>query len=235
MENQRVKILGVPFDNLTMDQAVEKAGQLFDGGVHYICTPNPEFVMQAQQDKEFMEILQKSDINLPDGIGVVIGSKIIKQPLKERVAGFDFLTRLFAQSGKSFYLFGGKPGVAELAAQKLAQQGTNVVGHHHGYFDDDSEIIADIKAKQPDILLVCLGAPKQEKWIYNNIDKLNVSLCIGAGGSLDVFAGTVKRAPDIFIKLNLEWFYRLLKQPSRLPRMMNLPKFLLKVIFKGNR
>ena len=230
----KVNVLGAMIDNVTMDEAVERAMTFFeDGKTHYVFTPNPEIIMEAQNN-DFMDVLNSADMLLPDGIGVVIGAKLLKTPLKERVAGFDFTSNLLTK-GKTFYLFGGKPGVAEEAAKKISEKGVKVVGTHDGYFKDDKPIIDDINEKKPDILLVCLGAPKQENWIYKNRDNLNVSLCIGAGGSIDVFAGTAKRAPDIFVKLNLEWFYRLLKQPSRLPRMMKLPRFLLKIVFGGNK
>ena len=112
----------------------------------------------------------------------------------------------------------------------MKQKGVNVVGFHHGYFDDDTEIINDINEKQPDVVLVCLGMGKQEKWIADNMHKLKTSMLIGAGGTLDVLADAVKRAPEIYQRLNLEWLYRTVKQPSRIPRIMVLPKFVIKVM-----
>lgn len=228
----KINVLGINIDNLTMAQAVEKANTFIDGTAHAVFTPNPEIIMVAQENKEMFDGLNKADMCLPDGIGVVIASKILKTPLKERVPGFDFCCELM-KTNKSFYFFGGKPGVAEKAAQNMIEKGVNVVGHHHGYFDDDTEIINDINEKQPDVILVCLGMGKQEKWILNNMKNLKTSILIGAGGSLDVLAGVVERAPEIWQKLNLEWFYRTVKQPSRIPRIMVLPKFILKVLFKG--
>ena len=130
-------------------------------------------------------------------------------------------------------MFGSKPGVAEKAAKNIQEKysGIKISGTRNGYFkeEDEAEIIRSINDSGAKLLMVCLGAPKQEKWIYKHKDELKVNLCIGAGGSLDVFAGEVKRAPEIFIKLNLEWFYRLLKQPSRIGRFMALPRFILTV------
>jgi len=230
----KVEILGVKIDNITMEQAVSKVDSFFDGKTHTVFTPNPEIIMLAQKDEELRKALNNADILLPDGIGVVIGAKLIGKPLPERVAGFDFSCNLL-KTDRTFYLFGAKPGVAEIAAEKLKAQGTKIVGTHDGYFNDDTEIINDINNKKPDILLVCLGAPKQEKWIYKNKDKLNVALCLGVGGTLDVIAGTAKRAPMIYQKLYIEWLYRAVKDPARIPRLMALPHFIIKVAFGGRK
>lgn len=229
----RINVLGIGIDHITMEDAVKTALSYTNNG-NLVFTPNPEIIMSAQNDEQMKEMLNGGDLVLPDGIGVVIASKILKQPLPERVPGFDFCCNLMEQD-KTFYFFGGKPGVAETAAQKMLQKGVKVVGTHHGYFDDDTEIINDINEKNPDVLLVCLGMGKQEKWMWENRYRLNTRIMVGAGGTLDVLAGNVKRAPKIFQKLNLEWLYRVIKQPSRIPRIMVLPKFLLKVIFKGEK
>ncbi len=232
----KTNILGVEFDNNTIQQSADIA---FDAVLNnkqcIIYTPNPEIVMAATEDLEFLKILNSADIVTPDGIGIVYASKILKGNINQRAAGFDIVKEILKRlstSNKSVYIFGGKPGVAETAKENIINEynGINVVGTHDGYFDDDLEIICDINEKSPDLLLVCLGAPKQEKWIHENKEKLNAKIMIGAGGSVDVFAGTAKRAPDIFIKFGLEWFYRLLCQPSRIGRMMKLPQFLIKVI-----
>lgn len=226
----KVDILGIPMDHVTMDQAIQRAQAYFqDGNTHMVFTPNPEIILLAQDNLALTEALKQADMLLPDGIGVVIASRLLKRPLPERVPGYDFIGRLL-KTDKTFYLFGGKPGVAEKAAHRLEQQGVAVVGFHHGYFSEDGDIIRDINQKQPDVLLVCLGAPRQELWIQNNRHHLKTSLCIGAGGTIDGLAGEVKRAPEIYQKLNIEWLYRGLKQPSRLPRLLQLPKFLWKVI-----
>jgi len=226
---KEIHILGVKVNDVTMDQAVKTADGFFDGRVHTVFTPNPEIIMLAQKDARLKEILNSSDLTLADGIGVVIASRLLKKPLPERVAGFDYVCRLL-ESGRSFYLFGAKPGVADEAAKRLRERGVNVVGTHHGYFDDDSEVISDINAKKPDILLVCLGAPKQEKWIDDNKDRLSVGVCLGVGGTLDVLSGNTKRAPLFFRKCGLEWLYRALSEPSRLFRLAALPKFLIDVV-----
>ncbi len=230
-----VNILGVKVNKITMKQAVERAETFFDGKPHMVFTPNPEIIMECKKDEELKNIINSADMLLPDGIGVVIASKFVKNPVSERVGGFDFVCRLL-KTGHSFYFFGGKPGVAEKAMENMRKQGVNVVGCHHGYFKEDDEIVKDIIDKKPDVLVVCLGAPKQEKWIYKNLEKLNVPISIGAGGSLDVLAGEVERAPEIYQKLCIEWLYRALKEPKkRLPRIMKLPVFIIDVMFNGRK
>ena len=228
--------MGVGFDNLTLDEAVSEALRLIrERRSAYVVTPNPEIVMICRENPEAMEAVQQADLVLPDGIGVVYGAKILGTPLKGKLPGIDFVTALMAELAKTggrVFLLGSKPGVAELAAENLVSRfpGLQVCGTMDGYFKDDAPVIEAVNAAAPDLLFVCLGAPKQELWMRRNAPKLNVGLMAGLGGSLDVFAGTVKRAPVIFQKLGLEWFYRLLKEPKRIGRMMNLPKFLFATI-----
>ena len=225
--NRKTHVLGVPFDVVTMDEAVARAeGLLKEKGQHFICTPNPEIVMEARKDAELMSILREADLVVPDGIGVVWASKYSEIRLQERVAGYDLTQNLMADlaaSEETFYFFGGAPGVAATAARKMMKKypGLKIVGVHNGYFDEKEEkkIIQDIKKKAPSILLVGLGAPKQEKWIYSNWQKLNIHCHVGTIGAVfDFFAGTVERAPIWWQEHGLEWAYRLLKEPKRMWR-----------------
>ncbi len=229
----RTDVLGVGFDNVTKAEAVERALELIDAREgRYVVTPNPEIVMLAKENPAFKEALAGADIVLPDGAGIVKGAAILGRPMKEKVPGIDFacgvMARL-AERGGSVYLFGAKPGVAEAAAETLRTKfpGLVISGTSDGYFSDDGPIIEKIKDAAPDFLLVCLGAPKQELWMAKMSGKLPVGLMVGLGGSLDVFAGTVKRAPEAWQKLDLEWLYRLLKEPRRIGRMMKLPLFVI--------
>lgn len=240
---ETVEILGVKIDKVTEKDALSIAkGFLRTEGVSKIYTPNPEIIMTANEDAEFMRILNEADLCTADGIGVVYGAKILGTPLSERVAGFDLTCRLLdymKDTDDGVFLFGAKPGVAEIAKQKLMEKypGLKVVGTNDGYFteNDIPVIIRKINESGARLLLVCLGAKKQEKWINDYKDELSsVRLCIGVGGTLDVFAGDVKRAPKIFIKLNLEWLYRLMKQPSRIGRFAALPKFVF-AVFKSKK
>lgn len=240
---KKIDILGVLVDHVDMNEAFGRLqGWLSEDTPHAVFTPNSEIIMVAYKDAEFCNTLNSGDLIVADGIGVVYASKILKAPLPERVAGFDLASKLIESvkdGNHSLYFFGGKPGVAELAIKNLTEKypALSVCGFSDGYFDEakEKEIIHDIKTKKPDILFVCLGAPKQEKWIAEHKNELGAKILLGVGGSLDVWAGTVERAPEKYQKAGLEWFYRLMKQPSRFFRMMALPKFGLTVLFKGKR
>ncbi len=232
------KVLGVPFYDITPDEAINKVVSYLQGnGKATIYTPNPEMVMEARKNSRFMEILNSSTMNVPDGIGIVYGSKFTDNPIKHRVAGYDLVQGVFDKmkdKGKTAYFFGGAPGVTDTAkeAMEAKYKGLKVVGTANGYFDKnrEKEIIAEINSLKPDLLLVGIGFPKQEIWIYDHIKELNVKCAIGVGGSFDVMSGNVKRAPEFFINHGLEWFYRLITQPQRFIRMLQLPLFMLVVI-----
>ncbi|MBP3588881.1 MAG: WecB/TagA/CpsF family glycosyltransferase [Clostridia bacterium] len=234
----RINIMGVGFDNVTMAAALEKARALMDQpGASYVVTPNAEIVYEAMHNEELCGLINGADLVLPDGAGVVLASRILKTPLKEKVAGVDFADNLLgvlAQTGGSAYLLGSKPGVAELAAERMLAKhpGLNIAGMADGYFKDEKAVVEKINAAKPDFLFVCLGAPKQELFMVKHRHELDVKLMAGLGGSLDSFAGTVKRAPRWMIKLSLEWLYRLIKEPKRFKRMLRLPKFLWAVCLK---
>ena len=239
----KVNILGVKIDKVTIDEAVERIiGFTDEDCVHTVFTPNSEIIMSAYRDENIKSILNNASLLTADGIGVVKAAQIVRNPLKERAAGYDISLKLMERmekEGKSLYLFGSKPEIVKTAYEKLKEKhpALNISGYSDGYFDKEkeAEIINDINEKNPDVVFVCLGCPKQEKWIAENKDKLRCKVLIGLGGCLDVYAGYVKRAPDIFIKLNLEWFYRLLKEPKRFVRMLDLPRFALKVILHGKK
>lgn len=229
----RINVLGVGFDNLTMDEAVAEGVRLMNGeGAHYVVTPNPEIVEICASDAEAKRAVNGADMVIADGIGVVYGAKLLGTPLKSKLPGIEFASELMgkmAEQGKSLFLLGAKPGTAELAAENLKKKynGLRIAGTNDGYFRDDAPVVEKIKNSGADVVFVCLGAPKQEKWMEKNGKDTGAHLLLGIGGSLDVFAGTVKRAPEIYQKLGMEWFYRLLKQPSRIGRMAKLPLFLV--------
>lgn len=234
-------MLGVGFDDLTKDNAIELCKKLIDEHrAAYMATPNPEIVMAAWDNAELMEALENADLVIPDGIGVVKAARILGTPLKERLPGIEIgeaILEYLAVSGKSTFLLGAKPGVAELAAEQIRKKypGINICGTNDGYFKENAPVVAKINAAKPDFLMVCLGAPKQEIWMSRNAPMLDVGLMAGLGGSLDVFAGTVERAPKIWQDLNLEWLYRCLKEPWRFKRIAKLPLFLVKAWAKRLR
>lgn len=238
---EKVSIYGVSYNNVTLDEAAALTEELLcEEKNHMVVTPNAEIAYMAAKDIKLGKVINSADMVVADGIGVVYASKIYGTLVKQKVPGVELGERVLenaAESGRGVFFLGAKPGVAELAASKVSEKypGINFVGIRDGYFKDDNEIIESINASGAEILFVCLGAPKQELWMAKNKDRLNTRLMLGLGGSLDSYAGTVKRAPDIFIKLGLEWFYRLLKEPKRFGRMLALPKYMFAVIFDALR
>ncbi len=230
------EIMGVEFDNVSMEEAVEIGLQLMEQpGNHYVVTPNSEIVYACKEQPGLKQVLNHAALVLPDGIGVVYASRILKRPVKEKVAGIEFGTamlQLAAERGWKVYLLGGKPGVAEQAADRLctAYPGLVIVGTADGYFKEDAPVVEKIARSGAELLFVCLGAPKQEYWMEKNVVATGARLSMGLGGSLDIYAGISQRAPDLWVRLGLEWAYRLVKEPWRIKRQMNLPKFLFTAI-----
>ena len=221
----KTDIMGIAFDNVTMQEALDKASAILRGDkTCYAVTPNAEIAYEAMKDERLRALINGADLVLPDGAGVVLDFA-------------DGLLGLLAESGKSVYLLGSKPGVAELAAEKMREKhpGLIICGMHDGYFKDEAPVIEAVNAAKPDVLFVCLGAPKQELFMKRHQQELTCKLMIGLGGSLDSFAGTVKRAPKWMIAANLEWLYRLYKEPKRFGRMLRLPKYLWAVVCKRIR
>ncbi|MDD2215822.1 MAG: WecB/TagA/CpsF family glycosyltransferase [Eubacteriales bacterium] len=246
---KRIEILGIPVDMVSMAQAVEILGGLMKSmGCSLIVTPNSEIIVNAGKDPKLKEIITSADLVIPDGIGLVYASKILGCPLTERVTGIDFLNWILdwlEQNGKSIYLLGskpgidGNPGIADLAAKRMKETypGLSVAGTHHGYFSESEEvgIVEKINQSGADFLCVALGAPKQEKFIARYQKSLNAKAAIGVGGSLDVWAGTAKRAPEFYQKHGLEWLYRFAREPSRYRRITALPLFMIKVLITRGR
>ena len=230
----KINVLGVEFDALTARQALEHGAMLLDSeGFHYVVTPNPEFILAAERDEEFRRVLNAADLVLPDGIGVIYSAKLLGTPLKARVPGIEFSAGMLAHMNKiggRVFLLGAKPGVAELAAANISKDFPNltVCGTHDGYFKEDEPVVQIIKESNADLLFVCLGAPRQEKFMAKYGPETGVKLAMGLGGSLDVYAGTVERAPESWQKCNMEWAYRLVKEPKRINRMAKLPLVLVK-------
>ncbi len=241
----KVNILGVQISNLTKPEVLSKIGDFINSEKkHYIVTPNPEFVMDAQKDEEFKQILNNADIAIPDGIGLIFASWYLLKPIKQRITGVDLIWDLINLSVKnnwSIYLFGGEEGItAKLIAvdtvrilkNKFPDLKISCYNKDYRYdIDDDRLVVEEINKIKPDILLVALGHRKQEKWIARNLDKLNIKVAIGVGGTFDYISGKIKRAPIVIRKLGLEWLFRLIKQPARLPRIIKATvKFVSKVL-----
>lgn len=242
----KIKIFGVEINNLTLKEAVKIVERFLKSDtLNTICTPNTEIVMAAKEDSKLKNIINENDLIIPDGIGLIYGSKMRKKPLKERVTGFDLSIKLLEianEKGYSLFLLGGKEGVAKTAAENISIKYPNVkiAGVHHGYFkgshngynnhEDELNLVQMINSTKPDVIFVGLGFPKQEVWIAENRKRIHGKVIIGNGGTMDILAGNMKRAPKIFQKLGLEWFYRLIKEPSRIRRQIALPKFIIYIL-----
>ena len=234
--NQFVKILQIPFITKSFNEMVNLLAQrIMNKNKTFIVTANPEIVMHAKKHEDYMSAIKDADFTVPDGYGIILASRILNNPISERVTGYDLTVRLLELSNQNkwkVYLLGGKEEVNEAAANNIKKRYPHLqlVGRHHGYFDwEEGGVTADIQRLQPDIVLVALGVPRQEQWTASQIDQFSHGIFMGVGGSIDVLAGTVKRAPKIWQVLRVEWLYRLLKQPSRWKRMLALPEFVLEV------
>lgn len=234
---ERVEILGVKVDAVTMNQAVERVISLInEKNPSIVATANAEMLLRATHDEELKNILNAASLVVPDGAGTVWAARHLGKAMPERVAGFDLVQELMKIAPArdiKFFLFGAAPGIADKAKLKAETlyPGIKIVGTRNGYFKtaDEPEIISQIKTSGADILLAALGVPKQEKWLAKYKDELGVSVSIGVGGTFDVMAGIVKRAPLWMQKARLEWLFRAMLQPSRAGRLVALPKFVLKV------
>lgn len=233
----KVDILGVKVASLTMKEAVNTVLDFISRREPVIvATANAEMIMNATRDPELKKVLDAAALVVPDGAGTVWAAHHLGYKMPERVAGYDMvqeLLRIAPQKQLRIYFFGSAPGVAEKAKRKAETlyPGVNIVGVRNGYFSeaDESDIVADIKKAEPDILLAALGVPKQEKWLHKYYKELNVPVSIGVGGTFDVMAGVMKRAPLWMQKAKLEWLFRGLLQPKRAGRLLALPKFVIKV------
>ncbi len=237
---KKAEILGVQFNVVNINEATDRAKTFLNSdSCNTIVTPNPEIVENARNNPSLKNALDNANLVVADGIGIIYASKILSLDLKERVTGIDLMNsiiNLASKEGKSIYLLGAKPQVAKMASEKLVEKydTLTVSGYRDGYFkeEDEEEIIEEINALQTDILFVALGCPKQELFMEKYRDRLTAKIAMGVGGSFDVLAGTVKRAPKFYQKLGLEWLYRAVKEPKRFVRLLSIPKFLV-AVFKS--
>lgn len=236
-----IRILGIDIDNISIDEAGEITSNLIkesNKSCKMVFAPNTEFIMMAQRDKEFYDILKKADLATPDSVGVMMGGKKQKKPFKQRIPGQAYFRKVLEVGEKenwTFYLLGGKGDVPRLAAENVKKDfpNINIVGYHEGFFEKDSEeeVIAEINSLEPNVLFVAMGAPLQEKWIAKHQSELKCDIAAGQGGTFDYEAGVIKRAPVIIQRLGIEWLWRLILQPKRIIRMMALPIYYLKIKF----
>jgi N-acetylglucosaminyldiphosphoundecaprenol N-acetyl-beta-D-mannosaminyltransferase len=231
-DEERVDMLGVPIARIDMEGALARVEQFIqERSPHMVVTSDGTSIVRAQEDAEYQEIVRGADMVTADGRGLVWMARVLGLPVKDRVSGVDMMDRLCAlaaQRGYTVYLLGAQPGVAEEAARVMETRypGLQVAGIQHGYFaaEEEPEVVARIAAVRPDILLVAFGAPRQEKWIRRHMEAARASVAIGVGGSFDVYAGRVERAPVWMQQAGLEWLWRAARDPKRIPRLWALPR-----------
>ncbi|MFD2044506.1 WecB/TagA/CpsF family glycosyltransferase [Ornithinibacillus salinisoli] len=235
-----VSIMDISFINTTKDKLLNEHlyPKLNNGEKCFIVTANPEIVIKTKEKPNYKKIVQSADIVVPDGVGIVIASKHKKQPIHKRIPGFDLMLDLLYYANEeqlSVYFLGAQDDINEKAVKEVKKRFPNVkiAGYHHGFFKGlEAEIAKEVQNANADLVFVALGSPQQEQWIYNNINQFSKGLFMGVGGSFDVLSGESKRAPKTWIKLNLEWLYRLLKQPFRWKRILKVLEFMLRIFLK---
>lgn len=238
-----VRIMNLDFINTTREGFLKNVlyAHLHNENKCFIVTGNPEIAMRAREDKQYREAVDTADYVIPDGAGILVAAKYMKQPMKERVAGYDVMRDLLAYANQqrlSCYFLGATEEVNRKAVEEAEREYPNlkIAGRHHGFFDlDDASIVEDVRASGADIVFVARGLPRQEIWTARHFDKFEKGVFMGVGGSIDVLAGEVKRAPDFWIRLNLEWLYRLLKQPFRYKRILKVAEFMMRVFLSGKK
>ncbi len=229
---EKVCIMGIEYANAPLAEIADECFSYTAAReARIVVTPNGEIAEYAYKNPAFFDVLSGADLAVPDGVSVKLAAKRCGTPIKERVPGVELaqeLIKRLSDSGGSLFLFGGAEGVAEDAARNISAgyPGVKIAGTHNGFFEDDSDIVAGIDAASPDVLFVCLGSPKQEEWMAAHRD-LSCGVMLGLGGTLDVLAGRVKRAPAFWRKIGCEWLYRTIKQPSRIKRIIKIPFFVL--------
>lgn len=235
-----ISILGLPVSAITYAEWLEQIGAWVGETprrVHHVCTINPEMVMIAQRDPNFQHILQRADLTVPDGVGLLWAARRQGRPLPERVTGSDgvpIIAARAAQEGWRLFLLGAAPGVAETAARVLSERYPclKIAGVYSGSPapEEEAELCERVNASGADVLFVAYGAPEQDKWIARNSPRLRVAIAMGVGGSFDFIAGILPRAPAWMQRAGLEWLYRLYLQPRRIRRMLRLPRFVLSIL-----
>lgn len=237
--NDYIRISNLPFISTSLEKFVYNLLATPEKSkLKYIVTANPEIVMETRKNPSYKNAVMQADYIVPDGIGILLAAKLKGTPIKSRIAGFDLMTKMLEYANEkkaSCYFLGAKEEVNEKAVANIKKlyPSLSVAGRHHGYFSsDDLEIVDKVIKSKADFVFVALGYPKQEEWIARYKNQFSKGVFMGVGGSLDVFSGQTKRAPEIWIKLKLEWLYRFLKQPSRWRRIIPLLQFSILALFK---
>ena len=239
------QILGVQFSKLTLPETIELLDIKIEENsaeLYHVITANPEIVIEINKDEELKQIAREADLITADGIGIIYASRLLREPITERVTGYDLLIELLKlgeEKELSFYFFGAEEKVNRDVVDFVAQHypKVRIVGRHNGFFtaNEEVEIIEEINAGRPDVLIIALGSPLADKWLYKHKKQLKVKVALGVGGALDVLSGHVKRAPILWQRLNLEWLHRLILHPKRWRRQLKLPVFAVRAIREAIR
>lgn len=240
MDRCKVNILKVPVDKINMNEAIYEMEQMIKKRIpSQIVTPNSIMITIAQKNPELLHCLKSAQLSLPDGIGVVWGSRILKDSIQQRVTGIDFMMEAIQKAevkGYRVFFLGSKDNIVKNTAEKLQGKYSNlkIAGYHHGYFSqkEEEKVLQKIKKTSPHILFVGMGVGRQELWVHRNLSELNVPVAVGVGGSFDVVSGKIKRAPFWMQKAGLEWLYRFIIEPKRFFQTYLLFKFIFLIVFQ---
>lgn len=232
MQN-RIDILNVPIDSFSEEEVLERVDLFLSSSCSdtlFIVTANPEILVHSHVDASYRESLKDADMILPDGIGVMIAASLLGSPLQQKLPGYDLMHKFLqyaGATGKSVFFYGAQPGRAQQASQNAQNlyKGLQVSGTLDGYTGNRTQDARILAEQNPNFVFVALGAPAQELWIKQNRHLFSNSVLVGVGGSLDILSGAINRAPDFWIRHNLEWFYRLVTQPTRFKRFLKIPLF----------
>ena len=235
---KKEQYLGVNVITLNYDEIIKDIKKRMEEGLtSTIIAVNPEKVITASKDEQIKTLINEATYQIPDGVGILMASRLKGGRIQSRVTGVDMMERLLkfaSDEGKKVFMYGAKEEVVATAKAKIEEKypSIRITGYSNGYAKDQDELVRKINQSGAEIIFVALGSPRQELWIRDHMKDLNLKVYQGVGGSFDVFAGNVKRAPSFFRKAGLEWFYRLITDPKRFKRQLALPKFLLKIITK---
>ena len=236
-----IDLLGMRVSSVTRAQALDVLlGFIRDGTPHMVVTADASGHVIASRDPEFLSIVNRADLVTPDSSGILWAARLLGHPLPERVSGVELAEELCARSARcdfSLFFYGAAPGVASAAALRMVERypDCRIAGTAHGYLEsaeERAELLAEIVRTRPDVLLVALGIPAQEKWIARHLDELGVPVCMGVGGAFDVFSGRVDRAPVWMQRRGLEWLYRLYRNPAKWTKAACLPVFVMRVLLR---
>lgn len=237
MKEKYVDILDINFLSVKRNELLDLIEQrVSDEQKTFVITANAEIAIYTKENQHYADLSKKATYIIPDGIGIVKGAKLLNKDIPERIPGVELMVDLIQsaeKNNKKVYFYGAKPDTIEKMVTILKEKypRLNIIGYHHGYHNDsDNKIMNEVINLKPDYIFVAKGCPLQDEWIVKVLDHVDKGMFMGVGGSFDVISGNVKRAPDMWIKLNLEWLYRIVSDPKRIGRSTAYPRFVMAVM-----